>query len=235
MPCQYSWILALYQPRLQQLRQLRFQHILIHPNTIRILCIVERSIYNCMCHLRIVLNGFSEDSCLPFKFFQRFLRQDLVKILLKLIKSTNKIHSDICFQHFKPVDFHGCIVKPHFLIGFLRKTFILYILCCFPAVRINVHFGYSLFRLRNRDSLCFCISCIKSIYFFLDLIHHVHIDLLDLFRIFGFIPNILLSLFFFPILPVRPAVHPPHLRTSAYLRLFPASFLPLYPFCPSPQ
>ena len=183
-----------------------------------------------MCHLRIVLNGFSEDSCLPFKFFQRFLRQDLVKILLKLIKSTNKMHSDICFQHFKPVDFHGCIVKPHFLIGFLRKIFILYILCCFPAVRINVHFGYPLFRFCNRDPLCFCVFCIESIYFFLDLIHHVHIDLPDLFYIFGFIPNILLSLLFFPILPVRPAAHLPHLRTSVFLQLFSVSFLHPSPF-----
>ena len=182
-----------------------------------------------MCHLRIVLNGFPQYTCLPFKFFQRFLRQDLLKILLKLIKSTNKMHSDICFQHFKPVNLHSCVIESHFLIGFLRKILILYILLRLPAIRINVHFGYSLLRFCNCDSLCFCIFCIESIDLLLDFIHHVRIDLLNLFRVFSFVLDILLSLLFFPILPVRPAAHLPHLRTSASLRWFPASFLPLSP------
>ena len=187
-----------------------------------------------MCHLRIVLDGFSKDSRLPFKFFQRFLRQDLVKILLKLIKSTDKMHSDICFKHFQSIDFHRCVIEPHFLIGFLREILILYILCCFSTVCINIHFRYPLFCLCDCDPFCFCISCVKSIDLFLDFIHHIRVDLLDLFRVFRFVLDILLSLFFFPILPILLTAHLPRLRTSASLRSFPASFCPLSPFDQSP-
>ncbi|EJX05567.1 hypothetical protein EVA_06324 [gut metagenome] len=33
------------------------------------------------------------------------------------------MHADICFQHFQSVNLHSCIVKSHFLIGFLRVNF----------------------------------------------------------------------------------------------------------------